>query len=145
MSQPCPALLISAAVALVVHFSPARGATFFVSAGGDDEGTGTARAPFATIRRAQRAVRELKGGVGLTAPVTVTIRAGTYELSEPLVFTPLDSGTAECPVTYRAANGDVVVISGGRRLSGFTSTGKLWTTVFPEVRTGTWTFVGPLL
>ncbi|MHC4790299.1 MAG: hypothetical protein ACYS8Y_02495, partial [Planctomycetota bacterium] len=44
------------------------------------------------------------------------MRAGTHYLDKPLVFGPADSGTAEAPITYAAYPGELVTISGGRKL-----------------------------
>jgi hypothetical protein len=44
------------------------------------------------------------------------VRAGTHYLDKPLVFGPADSGTAEAPITYAAYPGELVTISGGRKL-----------------------------
>ena len=46
----------------------------------------------------------------------VRVHAGRYELTEPLIFKPEDSGTVQSPTIYVAAPGDEgrVVISGGR-------------------------------
>ncbi|MBA3939567.1 MAG: DUF2188 domain-containing protein, partial [Planctomycetes bacterium] len=93
-----------ALVFLVLPLSPARAAEFHVAPGGDDAWTGTLAAPdaarhdgpFATLQRAQRAVRELPPA-GRMAPVTVLVHDGRYELAEPLVFTPDDSGSAAAP------------------------------------------------
>jgi len=52
-------------------------------------------------------------------PVRVVVKAGFYPISDPLIFTPDDSGTAESPITYEAAPGSRPVISGGRQISGF--------------------------
>ena len=83
---------------------------FFVATEGNDAWSGTLPAtnaaktdgPFATLQRAREAVRQYKRSPGLHQPVTVEVRAGTYVLSETLTFTAEDSGTAECPVTFRA-------------------------------------------
>ncbi|MBK1835093.1 right-handed parallel beta-helix repeat-containing protein [Roseibacillus ishigakijimensis] len=40
-------------------------------------------------------------------PVTITVAAGRYELTEPVRFTAADSGRPEAPITYRA-EGEVV-------------------------------------
>ncbi len=61
--------------------------------------TGTVR----TMADAQMEARKSKA--------SVIVRAGTYYLAEPLVFTPADDGT-----TYTAAPGERVVISGGMKL-----------------------------
>ncbi len=92
---------------------------FYVSSNGNDSWSGTlpgpnvtgTDGPFATIERAQRAVRELKAKVykpkgkpidalyvgtshsyGKGKDIVVFIRQGYYTLSEPLVFTSEDGG-----------------------------------------------------
>jgi hypothetical protein len=40
-------------------------------------------------------------------------------LTEPLVLEPVDSGTADMPVIYQAAEGARPVFSGGRRIRGW--------------------------
>ena len=52
-------------------------------------------------------------------PVEIVLEAGTYPLSHPLVLTVSDSGTAGAPVTWKAAPGAVVRISGGREIGGW--------------------------
>jgi len=52
--------------------------------------------------------------------IAIELAGGTYRLTEPLVLGPEDSGTSGHPVVYRAASGQVPVISGGRRVTGFT-------------------------
>lgn len=110
-------------------------ADFYVSTQGNDAWSGTlpepnkmrTDGPFASIRRAQKAVRELK------RDRHVLIRKGTYRLTEPLVFTPEDSCT-----TYAAYPGEKVVIRGGRRITGWKKgDGGLWYVELPEVKSGT--------
>jgi len=121
------------------------GAAFYVATNGNDAWSGTLPAPngaktdgpFATLGRARDAVRAAKGAKGLTAPVTVMLRAGTYYLSEPLRFTPEDSGTGQCPITYTAYPGEKVALSGGRRITGWaTKDGQVFTAHVPEVKQG---------
>ena len=81
---------------------------FFVAPNGDDHNPGSREAPFATLPRAQQALREKPG--------TVFLRAGTYYLAKPLVFTPGDSGTAERPMIWQAYGDEQPVLSGGVRL-----------------------------
>ncbi|MBI1367042.1 MAG: hypothetical protein GC162_00160 [Planctomycetes bacterium] len=100
----------------------ASGAEFFVATNGDDTQAGTADQPFATIARAQRAVREMKER---DDPIIVTIRGGTYFLDEPLTFEPADSGTEKSPVIYQAA-GERVVISGGIAVTSWTADERGW-------------------
>ena len=129
--------------------------TFYVAKNGNDAWSGKLPAPnaqrndgpFATLQRARDAVRELKRQQGgtLKQPVTVFVRSGTHFLTEPLTFTPEDSGTAECPVTFAAYKDEKPVISGGRKLGnweiGRLGNGKtVWTVTIPEVREGKWMF-----
>ncbi|HEV2437785.1 MAG TPA: PDZ domain-containing protein [Verrucomicrobiae bacterium] len=83
---------------------------YFVSPAGDDANPGTLDRPFATLQRAQQAVRQERG--------TVYLRGGTYYLPETLVFTAQDSGTKDSPVIYQAYKNEQPVISGGVRLTG---------------------------
>ncbi|RYX86277.1 hypothetical protein EON83_03370 [bacterium] len=102
---------------------------FYVAPDGSDTATGTKATPFATLDRARLAIRELKQKQGgtLKQPISVVLRAGTYFLSKPLAFTPEDSGTDSCPITYSAQDGANVVISGGRQLGAWRATGDgLW-------------------
>ena len=66
---------------------------YCVSATGHDANPCTLEKPFATLHRAQQAVREKRGDVYL--------RGGTYYLGETLVFTAQDSGTKDAPVGFR--------------------------------------------
>jgi len=95
-----------------------------VAAQGDDAQSGTADQPLATLQAAREAVRRLKAD-GLRGPVEVLVHAGTYYLSEPLLLTPEDSGTEACPITYRAADGEEVLLSGGVPLTGWRRKGGL--------------------
>jgi hypothetical protein len=102
--------------------------------------------PLASLEQARDAVRTLKRKQGgtLQQPVTVYVHGGTYVLSQPLRFTPEDSGTVDCPVTYRAFQDEAPVISGGRAITGWrevTADGKhLWAAEIPAVRDGKWYF-----
>jgi hypothetical protein len=58
----------------------------------------------------------------LPKPATVVLKGGTYFLSEPLLFKAEDSG-----VTYAAAPGEKVVVSGGRRVTGWKKGDGVWT------------------
>jgi hypothetical protein len=44
------------------------------------------------------------------------VREGTYYLPQPLTFEPTDSGASERPITYAVSAGEVVTLSGGRKL-----------------------------
>jgi len=62
------------------------------------------------------------------------IRGGTYELPGALVFAPQDSGTANAPIVYQAFPGESPILSGGRRLTGWTEGEKgRWQTSVSDV------------
>ncbi len=92
-----------------------RSHTFYVATDGLDEQQGTLENPFASLHRAQQAVRSFRRGNPSVA-VTVKVRQGTYYLGRILEFTPEDSGTKDAPVTYTAFPGEKVTLSGGRKL-----------------------------
>jgi len=75
--------------------------------------------PFATLSRARDGIRKLKSGP-LPDGICIEIAGGAYRLSAPLEFTAEDSGTADCPLEYRARGGEEVRLVGGRTVSGWT-------------------------
>ncbi len=87
--------------------TPAGGATYFMAPGGSDAAAGTKDAPFATVVRAQQAVKPGD---------TVVVGGGTYKMAEAqaarrgrgrMQVIVLDkSGSEGKPVTYQAADGD---------------------------------------
>lgn len=96
-----------ACAALDLHVSPR----------GDDAAAGTKAAPLATLEGARLAIREISRP--LTEPVQVIFAAGTYRLSTAVVFDARDSGEEGRTISYVAAPGATVVISGGRALPAF--------------------------
>lgn len=109
-------LLAASCAAPPGAFGPAH--TFHVAPHGDDRATGHAGAPLATLRGARDAVRRLQRAGPLAGPVDVLIAAGEYAMTEPFVLEPVDSGTAVCPIRYRAAPGARPVFHGGRVIEG---------------------------
>jgi hypothetical protein len=108
---------------------------YFVATSGSDSNPGTLSAPFATLERAQAAIRHAGAARRPRRSVAVTIRGGTYRRTTPLVLTSADSGTSTTPVVWRAYPGETVRITGGRPIDGWTkvtSTDPNW----PRVRTG---------
>jgi hypothetical protein len=125
---------------LPLGWSSAAGADLCVSPGGNDANPGTAAAPLATLAGARDAVRRLKAG-GLDHDVVVSIRGGVYPQAKTLRFGPEDAGDERHSITYRAAPGEKVVLSGGRRITGWKKgDGPIWTAELPEVKAGKWYF-----
>lgn len=102
--------------------------TVHVSPEGNDAWSGSlpapnaakADGPVASLTKARDLARALRAQGG--GPVTIALRGGTYALEEPLMLTPADSGTADAPVIWTAYQGEAPVLSGGRRLTGWTRT-----------------------
>jgi hypothetical protein len=106
-----PVLAVAAPVEVTFHVAPYPR--------GNDMQAGTAAAPYASLARAQRAVRSYLAQHELKGDVAVEIAQGVYELDAPLRFEPEDSGKNGFAVVYRAATGANVVLSGGRKVSGW--------------------------
>jgi len=113
---------------------------FHVAPQGNDTHTGTLAQPFASVQRAQTAVRHVIQS-GLQEDVTVFLRGGTYRLECILRFDPRDSGTGAHSVTYAAYPGQTPVLSGGRVITGWRpGQGGRWTVTLPAVKKGKWWF-----
>ena len=111
-------------LAYLVCYQPsfAAGLTLYVAKNGSDSWTGKMKTPnaarsdgpLASLPKARDTIRTLKKGDGLKSPVTVLVRGGVFDFAKTLSLTGEDSGTKECPVTYRAFPGEKVVLTGGR-------------------------------
>ena len=113
----------------------------FVSPDGNDKNSGTKDKPLATLEGARDAIRKLKNEGPLKEPVNVRILGGIYPLSREIRFTTEDSGSATCPINYTAVGSELVVLDGGRRITGWQKhDAKLWVTTLPEVANGQWKF-----
>jgi len=132
-----------------VAWAAAPAADFYVAPDGKDAWTGKLVAPnagktdgpFATVGRAQGALRAARKAEEKPRPWSVMLRGGTYTLDAPLAFTPEDSGSDGAPNTWTAYPGEKPVLSGGRVLTGWRKgEGALWTTSIPEVAEGKWYF-----
>lgn len=97
---------------------PANPLLLFVSPSGRSGNPGTETRPFAALEEARDAVRRIRRERGLPpGGVTVLVAPGTYCLDRTLDLTAEDSGTESAPVTWRAASGGTVRLSGGRRIT----------------------------
>ncbi len=119
-----PAAFLLLAGSAVRAETPVR---FFVSTQGNDAWSGRlempnaagSNGPFATLRHARDAVRRMRKDPKNLPPVTILVRAGSYELEETLRFLPEDGGSASAPVVYQAFPGERPILRRGRRITGF--------------------------
>ncbi len=93
---------------LVAVALPAFGQPYYVAPAGNDANPGTIGIPFASLQRAQAALRQERS--------TVYLREGTYYLPEPLIFTAQDSGAKDAPVVFQSYQDEHAVLSGGVKL-----------------------------
>jgi hypothetical protein len=96
----------------------AYAAEFYVAPDGRDSNPGTLARPFATIVRARDEVRKLVAA-GLRESATVSLRGGTYALSETVVFGLEDSGTPEHPIAYAAYRDEEPVVTSAVKIAGW--------------------------
>lgn len=120
--------------------APGIASPLYVALSGNDNNNGSINSPFATLIRAKYAVRALIAA-GLTADVHVYLRGGTYYLDETMTLDNTDSPGSTYKVYYEAYQGENPVISGGKRITGWTSIGSdKWQTTISDVTSGSWYF-----
>lgn len=120
ISQILILLLMSMMLTVAAAAEDISAVQFFVSSDGSDTNPGTQNEPFATIQRAQGAIRELKKASGLPeGGVTVYIRGGEYNVKPNTVeFTKEDSGEEGSPIVYKAYGDEKPIISAGVKIPG---------------------------
>lgn len=116
-------------------------ADFFVATNGSDSYSGTLPAPnsgktdgpFQSIDRARRAVASLRNSQpARTSAIIVMVRGGNYALPATFALAAGDSGTAQSQTIYENYPGETPVLSGGVRVTNWTSAGgNLWKTTLP--------------
>jgi len=118
----------------------AESQVFHISPTGNDANPGTMEQPFASLKRAQEAIRQL-AVKGLNQSITVYLHQGAYGLETPLVFGPFDGGTEQFSVTYAAAPGEIASIRAGKEIKDWKRLeNNLWTAKVPEAEEGKWRF-----
>lgn len=99
--------------------SPEPKTRLYVAPDGSDTWPGTENQPLATIAGARDAIRQARAGGADLGPIEVVVGEGAYPMADTIAFEARDSGTAEAPITYRAAAKGKAVLTGGVRLTGF--------------------------
>lgn len=96
-----------------------RAASFHVALDGNDQNAGTVARPFATLERAQAAVRQVKVRGMPAGGITVWIHGGDHLRRSALRLTAEDSGSPAAPVIWRGFPGEAVRLLGGTTLSSW--------------------------
>ncbi len=81
--------------------------TIYVATNGKKDADGTKKNPFSTITAARDAIRTLDKSE--FDGIDVAVAKGAYSISESIVFTEEDSGTADCPIRYIGEDGATIV------------------------------------
>ncbi len=132
---------------LLLATAQAYAADIWVSPKGSDSNAGTKEAPLASPAMALRKARELRrlSDPSIKEGIQIILRGGVYQLYEPLLLRPEDSGTSASPTTVTAAPGERPVFSGGVPVTGWkkasgslpglpsAAKGKLWEANLPKV------------
>ncbi len=124
--------IISAILSFIMFLSPIGIMGTNSAAGGVKEITVAAdgSGDYTTISEARDAVRKIDKSK--YDAINVMIKSGEYVITEPIVFTEEDSGTAECPVHYIGEEGATII--GGVKLTAadFKKTEGGFTSLFKE-------------
>ncbi len=108
----------------------------YVAPTGSDSNKGTKKLPLKTISAAHKmAVALLENG--REAEVTVWLDGGTYPITEPLEFTPLNSERQDLSLVFKAQKGEFPVISGGVEITSWSKNADgLWEASLPVALKG---------
>ena len=105
-------MLMMLASMTAISVSAAETKEFYVSVNGNDANDGSQASPFATVGKAQEAIKALAsypaGGV------IVNISGGTYNLTTTWKIDT--NGKEGAPIVYRAVNNEKVILSGNVQL-----------------------------
>lgn len=105
----------------------------YISPTGNDGNTGTKEHPLASLTGARDRLRQLREQNQLTDTVYIYVLPGEYYLSEPLILSQEDGGTAQCPVIFTADAVSRPVFYGGIKLGKFEAVSEnLWRVFIPE-------------
>lgn len=103
-------------VTQVVRAVGASETVLYVSPTGSDAAKGDSPdAPFATLVRARDELRNRRSS-GSTGPFAVELLPGRYDMAQPLVLGPEDSGKDGAPVTFRAQKPQTAILAGAKHV-----------------------------
>ena len=107
-------LLLVTAYFIALTYQKPNVFTIYVEAGAE-KGDGSQERPFASIEEARQAIRQIGSRRFQYTGIVVEVADGEY-LHDGVVFDKKDSGTKDCPITYRAINPGKVILNNGIKL-----------------------------
>lgn len=142
--KPC---LLALMMALWWSNSSLYAADIYVALKGSDSNAGTKTQPVATLANALRKARELRrlNDPSIKEGINIIIEQGFYQLNEPVVIRPEDSGTANSRTIITKPAGHEVVLSGGIPVSGWKKVSKSLPGVSNQVKEKLWVVDIPIL
>lgn len=134
-------------IVLICLYSTAYAKDIFVSPKGSDYNTGTEGEPLKTVQMAIRKARDLRRlqDTSIHEGINIILKGGTYNLIEPIVLRPEDSGSVYSPTIISSAKGENVILNGGVEISGWkkingsvpglprNAKGNIWVSDVPRV------------
>ncbi|ARS42933.1 hypothetical protein CA265_08505 [Sphingobacteriaceae bacterium GW460-11-11-14-LB5] len=144
-TKPFNPFLILVTLLSLFYFN-AGAVDIYVAVNGADTNVGSKEKPLATLHSAIRKARELRrlNDASIKGGIRIIMCRGSYQLHEPVVIRPEDSGTKDSPTEVIVAANEKVVLSGGIQLKGWQklnknlpglpkeAVGKVWVTDIPN-------------
>lgn len=109
--------IASLGILFAVSCASAAPQQFYVSPKGNDRNPGSKGKPFQTLERARNAVRLVNEK--MEDDIIVHFASGTYQFSDPVVFSPADSGMNGKRIIYQAYEDQKPVFSGATKVTGW--------------------------
>lgn len=130
--------LISTSLVFFIAAQFAGAVDIHVAPSGKSTNNGSQASPFGSLAQARDAIRAIESR---DQPIRVIVADGTYQLDEPFVLSPEDTGTSKSPISYEAAADASPVFAGGRKIDGWKKGADgIWTTKIADVASGSWYF-----
>ncbi len=131
---------------LFIVFQSYAKVTIYVSVDGSDLNEGTTESPFASLDKALRKARNLRrlNDPTVDGGIFIHIESGVYQLTEPILIRPEDSGTENSPTWIVSTDSGRPLFTGGVQVTDWAKAtdldrfpkkaqGKIWVAKSPKV------------
>jgi len=117
-----------------VFFAKSESIHIYISPSGNDFNSGSKEQPLATLTAARDLIRTSRAKKSFNDTVFVEVAPGEYFMNRALELSPLDAGTQQAPVIFRAQPNSRTVFYGGIETERFeVINAGLWRVFIPEV------------